>query len=359
VSERTELVSSPPTALSRDRSATRALPTQQAAWVAAQTAAAACLALAGLWAVQPELGVSIAIGAGVAAINPRKLWAAPLAVALVVGGGLAFDALRLPAILGAGACAGLVAAWLVPQVTDWLDYVHGALATAAGASIGLWAVTGLLPAGLGTVGVASVTAALVGLVASQGLVPLALRFDAIRLPSRGQVRKALTLPYRSPVFKAFDLYRDAVDKQAPDDETRRGLCEVAHWVFRLQVTLQALDRELETIDVDDVAERIAACEVEEAVDEFTRERRQATAEHLRRLLEHRKGIEMERTRTDALVGYALAFLEEARAGLALARQLPGETSPDRLPEVLHRLRTHAAEGDARRKTAREMQKMQV
>ena len=70
-------------------------------------------------------------------------------------------------------------------------------------------------------------------------------------------------------------------------------------------------------------------------------------------------IQTERQRTEALVDYALAFLEEARAGLAIARELPGEASPDRLPEVLGRLRDHATEGDVRRRTNREMGKISV
>lgn len=356
----TELVPSPQTAISRDRRATRALPVQQASWVTVQTVAAGLLAVFGLWAVEPSLALSMAIGAGVAVINPRKLWAAPIALAAVIGAGLLFDAVRLPAVLGAGAVAGIMAAWLMPQVAGWWDYVNGSLATAAGASIGLWAATQLIPGGTGAVLGAGLTAALVGLVASQGLVPLALRFDSAYLPSRRQVRKRLTRPYRPPVFKAFDLYEDAVAKQSPDVETRSGLCEVSHWVFRLEMTLQTLDGELSAIDPVEVVHRISNAEAGlDGVDEFTRERRQATIEHLKRLLDHRRAIETERTRTDALVDYALAFLEEARAGLALARKLPGESSPDRLPEVLRRLRESAAEGDARRRTAREMQKMQV
>ena len=37
--------------------------------------------------------------------------------------------------------------------------------------------------------------------------------------------------------------------------------------------------------------------------------------------------------------------------------LPGERSPDRLDEVLTRLREHAKDGDNRRRTAREIQKV--
>ena len=138
------------------------------------------------------------------------------------------------------------------------------------------------------------------------------------------------------------------------------MAEVATWVFRLQITLQALDNELSHIDPDQVRARIESNRnLGPEVDEFTRERRAATAQHLERLLQHRQAIEIEKSRTDALVDYALAFLEEARAGLAVARELPGETTPERLPEVLRRLRASAQEGDARRRTARELGAIQV
>jgi hypothetical protein len=138
------------------------------------------------------------------------------------------------------------------------------------------------------------------------------------------------------------------------------MAEVATWVFRLQQTLQTLDHELESIDVVEIRQRIAACEdLNETADAFTRERKKATAVHLNRLLDHRKAIEIERGRTEAMVDYALAYLEEARAGLAVARELPGEAVPDRLSEVLDRLRSQAKEGDARRRTAREMSTIQA
>jgi hypothetical protein len=197
----------------------------------------------------------------------------------------------------------------------------------------------------------------VGLVGSQALVPLAIRFDNPALPSKRQVRKALQEAYRPPVFKAFDLYTGCT-KQAPDAGTRRGMIEVATWVFRLQVTRQTLEGELNAIDPTDIQERIDSCTTDNS-DSFTRDRKQATADHLRRLLEHRKAIATEWRRNLALVDYALAFLEEARAGLAVAREMPGEQFPDRLPEVLHRLRNASEEGDARRRTAREMEKMSV
>jgi hypothetical protein len=354
----TSLQPSPSSPLTVSGSAVAALPRRQAGWVFAQALTAGVLALAGLWASQPELALTMSLGVGVAGVNPRRLWAAPLVAAAVVMGGLLSAALDWSPILGAGAVAGLAMAWLLPETTDWVDYLNGALATAAGAALGLWAADNLLPDLVGTAWGAPLGGAVIGLVASQGLVPLSLRFDNPTIPTARQIQRELTAQYRPPVFKAVDLYKGAI-AVAPDGMTRRGMAEITTWVFRLQKTLQTLDGELAAIDPARIDERIAATEVDDDADPFTKERRVATAAHLRRLLEHRKAIATERQRTEALVDYALAFLEEARAGLAVARELPGEAAPDRMPEVLDRLRTHAAAGDARRKTAREMGKLQV
>jgi hypothetical protein len=345
-------------ALTRRGTAMQAVPYRQALWVGAQALTAGGLALAGVWAADPELAVSLSLGVGASMVNPRKLWAAPLVTAAVVVGGLLTAAIDWSPIIGAGAVAGLAIAWLLPDATDWLDWLNAALAAAATATLGLWAADHLLPQLVGSVWGAALGSGIMGLIASQALIPLALRFDNPTIPTSRQIQRLLQPAYRPPVFQAIDLYNIAI-RNAPDSETRRGMAEVTTWVFRLQCTLQTLDSELQAIDPAKIAERIAACEAESGDDEFTKDRRNATATHLRRLLDHRAAIATERRRSEALVEYALAFLEEARAGLAVARELPGEATPDRLPEVLDRLRTHAASGDARRKTAREMGKMQV
>lgn len=340
------------TGLVRHGSALMALPKRQAWWVGAQVTAAALLT--GLWATAPELVVVISLAAGVMAVNPRKFWAFPLVASLVTAAGMMFQAVELPAIIGAGAAAGAIASWLSPEPTDAVDHVNAALATLTGSSLGLWAASTLIPEALPALGTVMLTSAIVGLVSSQGLLPLAFRFDHPRLPSHRHVRNALKVAYRPPVFKAFGLYVGSANS-APDTDTRRGMSEVALWVFRLQVTLQTLDGELDAIDPDTIGKRIAQAEAPDAAnDSFTRERRQATADHLRRLLQHRDAIAIERQRTEALVDYALAFLEEVRAGLAVARALPGEHIPERLGEVLGRLREHANDGDARRRAAREV-----
>jgi len=342
------------------RAALQRLPRQQALWVGGTVGTAAVAGITPLWAWAPEVALAIALGVGAALVNPQRLWSAPLVVASVVGAALLVGLFAWPPILGAGAAAGVAATWLLPHRTDRLDLVNGALGGLTGAALGLWAAVVLVPAALPTALVAPLTAALVGLVAAQGLVPVALRFDhGPQVPTLRQIQAALRVTYRPPVLRALELHHHAC-KHVPDRETRRGLGEVTTWVFQLQQTLQTLDGELAQIDPDHVQARIRACqELPEDVDDFTRERRQATAAHLERLLQHRTAIAVERDRTDALVDYALAFLEEARAGMAVAQQLPGEATPERLTEVLHRLRHHAREGDTRRRTAREVDLSQV
>lgn len=332
-------------------SALRALPKRQAYWIGAQAIAAA--ALTGLWAGHPELALCLAMGTGVVAVNPRKAWSLPLVAALVTVAGMGAAALELSAVIGAGAAAGALASWLLPEPTDWLDHIHGALGTLAGSSIGLWLAALLIPESLPALVSIALTATLVGTFGSLGLVPLAFRFDHPTLPSRQAVNRMLRPAYRPAVYKAFELY-EACAANAPDTATRRGMIEVATWVLRLQKTQQTLDVELDAVDPAGIQERIERCETDEVEDPFTQERRHATAEHLKRLLAHRQTIETEHRRNGALVDYALAFLEEARAALAVARQLPGDEMPDRLNEVLERLRREAQTGDARRRTVREL-----
>ncbi|MFT4622899.1 MAG: hypothetical protein ACI8PZ_001555 [Myxococcota bacterium] len=331
------------------------VPRRQALWVGGQVVGAVGAAVTAIWLTQPELGLVLSLGLGASAVNPRKLWAAPLVVGAVLAAATPFMWLGLPAVIGAGFAAGAAATLLLPHRIDALDILNGGLATLAGASLGLWAATALIPGALPTVVSAALTAMVVGLVASQGLLPSALRFDRnIPLPSRSQVRRSLKVPYRPPVFRALDLYAQARHR-APERDMRRGLAEVATWVWRLQVTLQSLDEELTSIDVEDISARIDACAVDEDhADPFTRDRRAATAEHLKRLLSHRELIATEHSRTGAAVDYAIAYLEEARAGLAVAQKLPGEHAPNRLHEVLDKLRSHVEAGDARRRTAREL-----
>jgi len=89
-------------------------------------------------------------------------------------------------------------------------------------------------------------------------------------------------------------------------------------------------------------------------DAFVRDRHKAAVEHLKQTKEHRHALSVERDRTSALLDYALAFLEEARAGLAVARIQPGHDIPERLHDVLGRLRSYAHERHAERTIAAEL-----
>lgn len=352
------LVLRPDGALISRGSAMAQLPKHQVLWLVGHVLGAAGAAALGLWTTQPELALTLTIAAGAAMANPFRMWTAPLVAGGVTATGLLFNMAEWPAVIGAGAAAGALAAWSLPWRTDWLDSVHAALGTLAGSSIGLFAATGIVPEALPPSVATLATAALVGVVGSLGLIPVALRFDHHpNLPTRRDVERNLRVAYRPPVYRALDLFA-AARKATSDAQTRQGLAEVTTWVYRLQMTLQARDVELDAIEPAAIEERIARALETSSEDPITRERKLAAAEHLKRLLQHRGEIAVERGRIEAEVEYALAFLEEARAGLALARELPGEAIPDRLPEVLDRLRAQARDGDARRRTARELDRLE-
>ncbi len=334
-----------------------ALPLHQGMWVGTAVVVAAVLALTGLWALYPNLALAIAIGAGAGAVDPRKLWAIPAGAAAALAAGMIAGSFGFSTILGAGAAAGALATWLLPYRTDRLDLLHGALGVLAGSAMGLWIATGLLPS-LPVVISSLVITGITGFMGAMGLLPTALRYDAgPPLPTTSQIKATLKLRFRPSVLRALELH-DAALRYDPPAAIRRGLTEVANWVYRLQLTRQTLREEADAIDPVAIQAKIAAYQ-QPSSDPFTEDRRRATARHLARLLEHRKAIEVEIGRNEALVDYALAFLEEARAGLVVARELPGDTIPERLDEVLSRLRSHAAEGDARRRSARALQRAEL
>ncbi|MEM6929550.1 MAG: hypothetical protein AAF602_21600, partial [Myxococcota bacterium] len=285
-SPRSELAAGP------SERALQQLPQHQGLWVTGSVLTTIVVALlTPLWIASPDVALTLAIAGGASVVNPRKLWAAPLVAAAVTLAGLVFTFLGLPAVIAAGAAAGALATWLLPRRVDWLDLLHGALGGLAGSSLGLWAAVSLVPASWPAWLTGIATAAIVGLIGSQGLLPSALRFDdEPRLPSIRDIQRELRSTYRPHVFKALDLYRASL-KQAPDRDTRKGMSEIAVWVFRLQVTMQTLDQELAQIDPTKVQQRISDYrDLPEDTDEFTRKQRRATADHLERLLEHRAGV---------------------------------------------------------------------
>ena len=88
-------------------SALEAVPALVAAWVLGSGVMAAVLALSGIWSRDPEAALALSLGAGVAVVAPRKLWAAPLVVAGTGLAGMVLSGMDWPAIVGAGAAAGL------------------------------------------------------------------------------------------------------------------------------------------------------------------------------------------------------------------------------------------------------------
>lgn len=350
---------------------------RQAAWVGAQVGVAALLAATAVTASVPELAV-LPLAVGAAASVPQRwihgvgLTAAAFATALLVG--VAMDGpTTLSSVLSAApshaapvlhGAQTFAAAAVVGAGLPWLDggppetwrSANGALAVAAAAGLGGWASAQLVPGGWIPLAAAVVGALVVGLVASQSLTVLALRhYASDRIPDRETIARSLGESHRGPALTAWQLDQELTEV-CPDLDTRDGLGEVAAWIYRLQYTRQQLERERDRVGGPEVEERIIAMseQAERAEDEFTRDRLLATVDHLERLRGHRTALEAEIDRAAALSSYATAFLEEARAELTLARVQPGDASPDRLPDVLSRLRTYSADQTLARKTRREV-----
>ena len=322
------------------------------AYTAGFTATFAWAGVAGLIDSHPALAIGGALAAGLVAATPRKLLWAPVILAASLGLAWLAGPLGVPAVVLSGAAVGGLAVWLRGQDRGRLDLVNGALAGAISAAI---AGTGFV---LGRVGGlhTSATFALVGLAASLSLAPTWFRFKGrSEVPSQKKVELTLEPPYRPPVLRALELHAQ-LRAAKPPPEMMEGLHEVVGWVYRLAQSLQTLGREVQALDEENLIERVELLllEAEETEDEFLRDRRFATADHLKNLLQHAQQLRLEQERTASLQDYAIAYLEEARLGLTLARALPGEQAPARLNEVLDKLRGHAREGDVRRKTAREV-----
>lgn len=360
-----------------DPFSTDGLVKRQLGWAAVQGVAATLAAVA--LAAHPDVGFALALGLGAAVAWPRRFarGAAVAAGLLVITmlAGIAGDgsstlstfvtpdlAAQFTArglsglqILAAGAAAGAGLAW-VAGPKEPARFAQMALAGAAATGLGAWAADQLVPLTFEPTLAVLSKGLIAGFVASQVLTVGALRFRQVtRPPSPRVVNATLQARYTTPCLRAWELDRD-LSKRSPDDETRDGLGEVAAWVYRLQWTLQRLDRELESDALGKLVERIAtlAEEADTTADDFTRDRKLATLRHLERLRTHAEALAAERSRTEALSQYAGAYLEEARAGLALAHLSPGDHTPDGLSDVLSRLRTHEEEAAAHRRTAREV-----
>jgi len=365
-----------------DRGALRG---RAARWIGAQLLITGLLSQLALTAGTPDLVYGLAIAGGLATAFYRTPLRAAASAGAVVGAcvlsGLALDGVSTidlwvragqpgvfvstslvgGQILAAGVTLGWVLGWLDDGPDDTLRGLQLALVGTTLTGVAWWLAALLLPTGLTPLFATLFTALVVAVGSAAVLLPGALRYrTASRIPGPPRIRSTLTEDYREPCLRAHSLDSDLA-KQSPDPETRDGLGEVAAWIYRLQWTLQRLDREQGTHDDLELAERVVRLteEAQATEDAFTRDRKLATVRHLERLQAHRTALGEERNRTAALVDYASAFLEEARGSLVLAQMKPGEQqTPERLDDVLGRLRTFSNERANHRRTAREVAVMQ-
>ncbi len=342
-------------------------------------AAAATAALWGALApagALPELALclclvlgAVAAGGGVTAVQGGLL---ALILALLLGAGEANTS--LPALLlgQPGAPAALLGRqlWAIGGVlgaatalglggrgADWREQaVFGALAGGTGLGLAVALGAASVQTALPPAWTAGLRGGLVALGFAAVLPVAALRRRVLhRLPDPRVLERKLRVELRPPVEQAAVLDA-AIARSSVDGEAREGLAEVAVWVLRLQWLRQELRRELEESSGPELSARVERFDAEAAAadDSFLAERKSASAGHLRRLIEHREEIAAEDRRTEAMVEYALAFLEEARAGLALSRVQPEDQVPGRLADVLTRLRSHQHDQRAQRAAAREL-----
>lgn len=322
------------------RSDSRQLLAQQLRWTAGQ-GAATLIALSLGWSAAPYAG--LAVGVGLCLARPRPSHLLPLYLLLPTATAWLVEGWMHP-LAGAALGAGLLVGHSL------LTRLEAAMVGMTAVLVVAWAISGLnnemMPTLLATL--------LFSLATAQSLLPATIRFTpAAQVPTPRTINQNLKAAYQQPCIRAWQLDTE-LGKQAPDTAAREGLAEVGTWVYRLALSLQTLDDDIRRIDPEDVRQRRETLLTNPSEDSFIRERQQGTASHLERLLSHRDALLMERARSASLQEYALAYLEEARAGMALARVLPGERTPEQLTVVLSKLRSHAAEGDARRQAAREM-----
>lgn len=248
-------------------------------------------------------------------------------------------------LLLAGAAAAALAVRRAPFPVDRLGLLWAGLAALAAGGLVPAVILSWVPPD--TPGILDLGAALLLVGPAAAFVAVAWRHDHPTGPSAWTwLRLPATL--RPEVRRAARLV-DAAVPLAPDVATRRGLVEVAGWVVRLQRTRARIDRiRARALPLPDAAAP------PEGNDAWSRERARAASRHLQRAREHREALEAEARRASALAGYALAWLEDARGGLEVARLCPDVSPPPDLDHVLDRLRTHAVDRAAHRRTGREL-----
>ncbi len=317
------------------------------AWSAWSACAVLVLAAVPAWDRVPhaqEVGVGVVVALGLWAAHPRSPWA-PVAGVVVVAG-----------TVGAALGLGLSPAWVAGGLAAGMA---GKLCGSARHALLQAVLAGLVGVGLAVVTARSMGwvpyGSLIGAGAACGLLPLRLSWRPVPPPEK-RIRKTLAVTWREPALRGSRLHGELI-AQRPPPVARRGLSEVACWVYRLALTLQRLEHEALALPENEVHQRLEALleEVENADDLFLRERRLATVGHYRHVLDQVGQVQLELQRLRSLQEYALAYLEEARLGLVLARTIPGTAIPDRLDEVLGRLRTDASEARVLRRTRQEIE----
>ena len=232
-----------------------------------------------------------------------------------------------PGRAGGGASRGWTAAPPGPRVVRWPSPGRDRRAGVVGRPGARPHQLGAVPQALGQAGTAA-------LIMSQ--VPLfsTLRYrSSDRIPAPHRLKARLQAAYRAPCLQAWRLDRELA-REAPDPDTRDGLGEVAAWVYRLQVTLQRLDAEIEAIDARPWPPASPTSSTRRGPGgplhrgAQGRHRGAPPAAAAPRRLAEGQG------RTAALVDYAGAFLEggpgwpwPAAAGRARARSAPGRADP--------------------------------
>lgn len=184
-------------------------------------------------------------------------------------------------------------------------------------------------------------------------IPLPHSLQKTTLPNALELFTKLRAPFRQPVYRAILLCRQA-RAQVSDRQTRAGLIEIVRWVFRLQQVANRLTARIESIHVEEIQRQLTAHKNSRSSDALTLERKKETQKHLEKLLQHRNSMALEIERTEAMVEFANAFLEEVNASLYLSKTRNHSFQPERLPDVLHRLRNHALGESARSQTQIEL-----
>jgi hypothetical protein len=360
-----------------DRTSLDTLWARQLGWTGGVTAAGLLAAVSGGATAFPELSV-LPVGIGISCAFPRRAHVAvgvasvgvltalllglltpetsTLSGLLSVGAGPGAPELQAIQAIGAALVMGALLPFVDEGPRDGGRMLNGALALATCSSLAAWASHSVVFAGWRPMASAAVAGLVAGAISSAALLVLAIRHRTVdRIPDREIIATTLDGQRRGAALMAWQI--DAsLDDLCPDADTRDGLGEVAAWVYRLQWTRQQLDLEGGRLGGGTLEARIMdlSSRAAESEDPFSRDRLLASVRHLQRIQSHRCALHSERTRAGALAEFAMAFLEEARTELTLARVHPSGLGPERLPEVLHRLRSYSTDRALARNTTREV-----